>query len=201
MKKFYNIVSFVFQPLLMPAYGMAMLINMDVFDVLPFLWKLFAIVGTLLFTGIFPALPILLLMKRGEVHDIFISRKEERTLPYLFSFLAYVFWTLFMWRVLKFPLFMVGIGIGASIYILLITFINLRWKISAHLSGIGGLAGGIFGICYRMAYNPLWLFALIFAISALVAISRIALKAHTPGQTLAGFTLGFVSVFFPCMLL
>lgn len=201
MKKFYNIISFVFQPLLMPTYGIAMLINLDVFDVLPFIWRMIAIIGTLLFTGILPAVPILMMLKRGEVNDLFISKREERTMPYLFIFLAYIFWTLFMWRVLNFPVFMVAAGIGTAISILLITFINLKWKISAHLSGIGGLVGGIFGICYRMAYNPIWLFVLVLFISALVAISRIALKAHTPGQTLAGFSLGFISVFLPCFFL
>jgi membrane-associated phospholipid phosphatase len=201
MKKFYNIISFVFQPLLMPTYGIAMLINLDVFDVLPFIWRMIAIIGTLLFTGILPAVPILMMLRRGEVNDLFISKREERTMPYLFTFLAYIFWTLFMWRVLNFPVFMVAAGIGTAISILLITFINLKWKISAHLSGIGGLVGGIFGICYRMAYNPIWLFVLVLFISALVAISRIALKAHTPGQTLAGFSLGFISVFLPCFFL
>jgi membrane-associated phospholipid phosphatase len=201
MKRFYNIVSFVFQPLLMPTYGMAMLINLDVFDVIPFIWRLIAIVGTFIFTGLMPAAPILLMMRKGEVSDLFISKREQRTMPYLFSFLSYAFWTLFLLRVLKLPMFMVAIGIGTTLSILLITFINLKWKISAHLSGIGGLAGGVFGVCYRMAYNPVWLFVLILAISALVAIARMELKAHTSFQTLAGFALGFLTVFIPCMLL
>jgi membrane-associated phospholipid phosphatase len=185
----------------MPTYGMILLLNLDVFDLLPLIWKLVAVIGTLLFTGLLPAVPILLMMKRGEVHDLFISRREERTMPYLFSFLAYIFWTLFMWRGLSFPMFIVGAGVGTAISILIITFINLKWKISAHLSGIGGLAGGVFGVCYRLAYNPFWFFILVLFLAALVALSRIGLKAHTPGQTLAGFTVGFISVFIPCFYL
>lgn len=201
MKKFYNIISLILQPLLMPTYGMLILININVFDALPLNWRIIAILGTLVFTGLVPAAPILLLMRKGAVHDLFISRREERTMPYLFSFLAYIFWTLFLWHTLQLPLFMVAIGVGTSLSILLITFINLKWKISAHLSGIGGLAGGVFGISYRMAYNPVWLFVIILFLSALVALSRIELKAHTPGQTLAGFLLGFMSVIIPCLFL
>lgn len=185
----------------MPTYGMAMLINLNVFDVIPFIWRTIAIIGTFIFTGIMPAAPILLMMRKGEVSDLFISKREQRTMPYLFSFLSYVFWTLFLLRVLKLPMFMVAIGFGTTLSILLITFINLKWKISAHLSGIGGLVGGIFGVCYRMAYNPVWLFITVLAISALVAVARMELKAHTPLQTLAGFALGFLTVFIPCMLL
>ena len=200
MKKFYEIISLVFQPLLMPTYGMLLLMNMDIFTILPLRWRLIAIIGTFIFTGILPAIPIYLLMRKGEVNDLFISKKEERTMPYLFSFMAYVFWALFMWRTMQFPTFIVAMGMGSALSIFIIIFINIKWKISAHLAGMGGLTGSIFAVCYRTAINPVWLFAVVLAISALVALSRIELKAHTPSQVLAGFVVGFVMVFTPCLL-
>ena len=198
MRTFYKTISLVFQPLLMPTYAMALLMNMDVFMPMPLIWRWIAIIGTFMFTGVFPALPIWLMMRRGDVKDMFISKREERTMPYLFSFMAYVFWALFLWRTLQFPTFIVAMGMGSAGSIFVIVFINLKWKISAHLAGMGGFCGGIFGVCYRLAMNPLWLFGIILAISALVALSRIELKAHTPGQTLAGFAVGFILVFTPC---
>jgi membrane-associated phospholipid phosphatase len=104
-----------------------------------------------------------------------------------------------MWRTMQFPLFIVAMGVGSAISIFIIVFINLKWKISAHTAGIGGLAGAIFGVSYRLAINPLWFLVVILSISALVAISRIGLRAHTPGQTLAGFVVGFLTVFLPCL--
>lgn len=198
MKTFYKIISLVFQPLLIPTYAMLLLMNMDIFSPLPLIWRWIAIIGTLLFTGILPAIPVLLMMKRGEVHDLFISKKEERTMPYLFSFMAYVFWALFLWRTMQLPMFIVAMGMGSAVSIFVIVFINLKWKISAHAAGMGGLCGSIFGVCYRTAINPVWLFAVILVISALVALSRIELKAHTPAQALAGFAIGFALVFTPC---
>jgi len=198
MKTVYKIISIIFQPLLVPTYGMIILMNMDIFSQLPAFWRVVAIVGTFVFTGLFPAVPVLLLMKRGEVHDVFISKREERTMPYLFSFMAYVFWALFMWRTMQFPTFIVAMGIGSAISIFIILFINLKWKISAHVSGMGGLSGAIFGVCYRLAINPVWLFIIVLTVSALVALSRIELEAHTPSQTLAGFVIGFLAVFVPC---
>ncbi len=197
MKTFYKIISLVFQPLLMPTYAMAMLMNMDIFSPMALFWRWVAIIGTFLFTGILPAVPIYLMMRRGEVNDLFISKKEERTMPYLFSFMAYVFWALFMWRTLQFPMFIVAMGMGSAISIFIIVFINLRWKISAHAAGMGGFCAAIFGVCYRTAINPVWLFSIILVISALVALSRLELKAHTPGQVLAGFAVGFAAVFTP----
>jgi len=197
MKKFYEIISLVFQPLLMPTYAMILLMNMDIFLPLALFWRSVAIVGTMLFTGVFPAIPILMMMKRGEVNDLFISKKEERTMPYLFSFMAYVFWALFMWRTLQFPTFIVAMGMGSALSIFVIIFINLRWKISAHAAGMGGFCASIFGVCYRTAINPVWLFVIVLCISGLVALSRLELKAHTPAQVLAGFLIGFAMVFTP----
>jgi len=198
MKNFHKTVSLLFQPLLVPTYAMILLMNMDVFLLLPLLWRLIAIIGTFVFTGILPALPIWLMMKRGEVNDLFISKREERTMPYLFSFMAYVFWALFLWRTLQLPLFIVAMGMGSAVSIFIIVFINLKWKISAHACGMGGLCGAVFGVCYRTAINPVWLFAIVLFISALVAFSRMELKAHTPGQVLAGYVVGFIAVFTPC---
>jgi len=197
MKRIHQVISLVFQPLLIPTFAMLLLMNMDVFILLPLRWQLKAIVGTFIFTGLLPALPIWLLMKRGEVNDLFISKREERTMPYLFSFMAYVFWALFMWRTLQFPMFIVAMGMGSAVSIFIIILINLRWKISAHAAGMGGLCGSVFGVCYRTAINPVWFLAIILLISALVAFSRLELKAHTPGQVLAGFVVGFIMVFTP----
>ena len=199
MKTFYKAITLIFQPLLMPTFGMIILMNMTFFVGLPPLWRWISIIGTFIFTAVLPALPILVMLRKGEINDLFISKKEERTMPYLFSFLAYVFWSMFMWRTLQFPMFIVAMGIGSAISIIAITVINLKWKISAHLGGVGGLTGAVFGVCYRMAINPLPFLIIILAISALVALARLELKAHSPSQVLAGFVVGFLAVFLPCM--
>lgn len=197
MKQFLKVISFVFQPLLMPTFGIGMLLFTNLALFYTDIWKWFALGGTFLFTAILPATPILMMMRKGQIRDLYISKREQRTFPYLFSLLAYIFWTVFMWRVLQVPFFIVAMGIGSVLSIIIITLINMKWKISAHLSGIGGLTGGVFAFCYVMAVNPVWLMILMLAISALTALSRIELKAHTPAQTLAGFTVGFLMVFLP----
>lgn len=197
MLKFHKLVSFVLQPLLMPTFGIILLVLSPLGMYFNIVWKWFAVGGTFVFTALLPATPILMMLKNGQIRDLYISKKEQRTMPYLFSLVAYLFWTLFMWRILKMPLFLVWMGAGSALSIVLITLINTRWKISAHLSGIGGLTGGIFGYAWFLAINPMGLFILVLVLSALTALSRIELKAHTPGQTLAGFSIGFLMVFLP----
>ena len=121
-------------------------------------------------------------------------------MPYLFSLLAYIFWVLFLWRTLQFPMEFVLLAIGSIVSVVLMVFINLKWKISAHTAGMGGLIGGIFGVAFVAAINPVWIITAAIIIAGLVAISRILLKAHTLSQVSGGFFLGFACVFIPVIV-
>lgn len=92
MNTFFKIITYIFQPLLIPTYGIILLMQLSLFQLFPTSYRLFAIAGTVLFTCILPSLPILFMMKNRQISDIFISKREERTMPYLFSLLAYIFW-------------------------------------------------------------------------------------------------------------
>ena len=200
MNTFFKIITYIFQPLLIPTYGIILLMQLSLFQLFPTSYRLFAIAGTVLFTCILPSLPILFMMKNRQISDIFISKREERTMPYLFSLLAYIFWVLFLWRTLQFPMEFVLLAIGSIVSVVRMVFINLKWKISAHTAGMGGLIGGIFGVAFVAAINPVWIITAAIIIAGLVAISRILLKAHTLSQVIGGFFLGFACVFIPVIV-
>lgn len=193
MKTFYKAISGIFMPLLMPTYGTILLLLLILPATSPLL-KWITLGGTVLFTLILPIIPILILWKRKSISNLSLPNKEERVAPYLFTFLGFVFWAFFLFRTVQLPMYVVGAGAGSAISIFLITIINLRWKISAHTTGIGGLTGGVFGICLKLGLNPVWMLVLFIFLSILVGLARVELKAHTPSQVLAGFIVGFLSV-------
>ncbi len=195
MTRFLKIVSFVFQPLLITSYGMIWMCQLEAFAILPAFWRTMAMTGTFVFTCLIPAIPIIVLMWKGEISDIFIHKKEQRTLPYLFSLLSYIFWALFLFKILHLPMSIAIMGFGSVLSLVLMTLINIKWKISAHLCSMGALLGFVCGVSYSLAINPSLFIAVLLCVTALVALSRIELKAHTPLQTLAGFVLGFLCVF------
>lgn len=195
MRKFLKTVSYVFQPLLMPTYGAILLTFAPPFQILGTYYKALLIIGTFLFTGLLPALPILMMMRRGQIKDLFISKREERTMPYLFSFLSYVFWVIFLWRTLQLPPQFVAIGVGTVLSLISLVFINLKWKISAHAAGVGGFIGSLLAASWLLSINPIALIIISLLVSALVSISRIYLKAHTLSQVIAGFSLAAGTVF------
>lgn len=200
-KKLHHFISFILQPLLMPTYGILILMFTNLSFYYPKQWKWFALGGTFVFTVLIPLIPMLIMYGRGLISNFNISDREERTLPYIFTLISYVFWNFFLWNVLKLPLFTVVMGIASTCSIFVIMMINLKWKISAHLAGIGGLTGAIFSYCMVMGINPMLLLISMFLISGLSALSRLELRAHTPAQVIAGFIVGFFIVFIPIVFL
>lgn len=200
-KKIHQLISIVFQPLLMPTFGVLILMFSNLSFYYPQQWKWFALGGTFVFTTLIPLVPMLIMFGRGRIQDLFISKREDRTLPYIFTLISYIFWNFFLWNVLKLPFFVVAMGIASTLSIVVIMLVNLKWKISAHMAGIGGLVGAVFSYCSVMGVNPTWLLISLFVVSGLVALSRLELKAHTPGQIIAGYLVGFCVVFIPVVIL
>ena len=76
---------------------------------------------------------------------------------------------------------------------------GLRWKISAHLVGMGGLIGAIAAVNSMHQLGLLPLLAVLIALTGLVASARLLSSDHTQAQVLAGGALGFISTW-TCIL-
>ena len=150
-----------------------------------------AIGGTFLLTGLLPLTSILILMKQGRVTDLQIDKASERTMPYVYASVGFAFWTYFLIRILHAPLSLILVAVGATVALIAVTIINRYWKISAHLTGFGGLLGGV--LCYYISVGviPSWLTLSLWLAGTLVLMfARLYLQAHTPAQVAAGWLLG-----------
>jgi membrane-associated phospholipid phosphatase len=136
------------------------------------------------------------------VKDLYINDPRERTVPYLYAAMGFVFWSYLLLKILHAPLALSCVAVGATAAIGIVTLINRRWKISAHLAGLGGLIGGIFSYCLSIGAIPTWgtLF-LWLALSLALMVARLYLDAHTPAQVCAGWLLGLACTFLPYCLL
>ncbi len=189
-----HIISTVLHPLLMPFYGMLILLQTSFFTLFPTRLKVMYAIGVFCFTGLFPALFIYILSRMGFVQNHEISNEKERTYPYLFTFISYATCIFFLYR-LMFPSWGLFLFTGAAIATLINVGVNFFWKISAHLAAIGGLTGGVFVVCDIFRLNPTSLFIGVVLSVGLVATSRLTLKQHTPAQVIGGFANGFICVF------
>ncbi|HJQ30021.1 MAG TPA: hypothetical protein VJ827_11820 [Rubrobacter sp.] len=120
--------------------------------------------------------------RRSRVGDFWISARAERLIPALFLLAAFVALLAFL-ALLDAPrnLFLLTLSMGsASAAVALIT---LLWKASAHCTVAGHAAAA--GLLLLGPLGIVFVFAL-----PLVIWSRVALKAHTLPQVLAGAAVG-----------
>ncbi|MGL5229084.1 MAG: phosphatase PAP2 family protein [Bacteroidales bacterium] len=200
MKRFIaNAISIVFHPLLMPTYGVGLFYLYTYLYIFMPLWKGYLLGLVFLLTGLVPALSVIALHKLKIVSNYEITNKNERLLPYLFTLSSYSMCIFLLWK-LNVPIWVVLFLLGGEISLIVNLFINNWWKISAHMTGIGGVVGSVFALCYLQNITPLWMFFVLLLCAGLLGSSRIYLKQHTLGQVIAGFFCGFLSIFFTVYL-
>lgn len=186
-------LSYVLYPLFVPTYGMVLFCFAFSRQTvaLPWAWSLIAISGTFLLTCVLPLTAILLLMKSGQVSSLQIENASERTMPYVYASVGFACWAYLLIRILHAPLSLNMIAVGATVAIIIVALINRRWKISAHLTGFGGLVGGVMSYYISVGVVPSWGAMSAWLGGTLILMyARLYLHAHTPAQVAAGWLLG-----------
>lgn len=193
MQKFAHIVSNIFQPLLIPTYGLILLFQAGMFAYTDIHYKVYTIFTIFVLTAIVPLISLLVLKKLGVISSILLAERKERTVPYLFAIFTYITAIIFLWRIFM-PMYIVSMMSGCLLAIIAVMLINLKWKISAHLCAMGSLCAAILVVSLRLGISSPVTLSLAFIISGLVSSARLILKVHTAMQTVAGFLLGFIFV-------
>lgn len=186
-----RIISLLFHPLIVPTLGFLLLFNSQAyFAVMLNSTIKMAIYAIVVFnTLIIPALLALYLKRTGTIASLEMETPEERKLPYLFTACLYVV-TYYLLRKVNLPPLLYLFLLGATLALIVTILINLKWKISAHMVGWGGLTGAVIGLAFRLDLDFRIVISLIVFISGLVGFARLRLKAHTPAQVYSGYLLG-----------
>lgn len=187
--------STVLSPLLMPTYGVFLVLwgsflsSRNTGDRVTILIVFFGI------TCILPMFFISALQHLRIVKDKRLDDRKERHYPYLFTLLCYVAACFYLAHVHA-PAWFIMFAIGGTLACLLSFIINLRWKISAHMAGIGGIVALVYIMHVQMleAFHLLWVFVAIVFLAGCLGSSRIILKRHDILQVLAGAGLGYCCV-------
>jgi len=191
MKTTAKIISILFHPAILPTIGLLIIFNTNSYinyTIAPEL-KQALLLLVLMNTMIIPIFLSLVLILTKKIDNLEMETQKERYYPYIFTIIFYLF-TLF--RLYEEPIspIIFNFMIGATISVILAFIVNFKWKISAHMIGIGGLIGALISIALLLGvYIIPMLLASIF-VAGLLGTSRLILKAHTPAQIYIGFILG-----------
>ena len=186
-----NIISIIFHPLWMITYGVIFAMLFTYLKIYPPLATALIIGGVFFFTALLPGAFIGWMVHRGSAKDLELTDRKERLVPYLILIASVITCGFFLNRMMM-PSWVQFNVVAIVVALCICILINTRWKISAHMLGIGGLMGALMGVAKLMMLNPYGLLAAGFVSAGLLGWSRIYLGRHTPMQVYAGFSLGFV---------
>jgi hypothetical protein len=194
-KRIAQVISVVFYPLFVPTYAFAILLTMPAYfsALMPPAAKWMVLGLVFLSTCIFPTLLFILMIKSGMVSTTYLSKREDRTLPYIVS-IIFFYLTYYILKRLQISAVYYYFMIGATFLNILVMGINFLWKISSHTASIGALAGMIVGLSYFLGAFYFGLIVLTIFAAGIVGFARLRLQAHTPAQIYAGFVLGFTTI-------
>lgn len=86
---------------------------------------------------------------------------------------------------------MQGIMLASTVASILCLLINLRWKLSEHMIGMGLAIGLLVSLSLLFVYNPVMWLCIAILLAGLLGTARIILGHHTLGEVLVGFLLGY----------
>jgi len=201
MKQVAKIISTLFHPLIIPTIGLIIIFNTNSYInyAIPSELKKVVLILVGISTLVIPLLTSLLFLNKKLINSLEMETRNERIFPYSFTIIFYIF-TLFMIKKYPIPPIIFNFIVGATLSVILAFIINFRWKISAHMIGIGGLIGALISVSLLLGvYIIPYIIGGLF-IAGLLGASRLVLEAHTPAQIYIGFVVGmlcqFVALYF-----
>lgn len=199
MKLFTDIskaISFVFSPIVIPTYSVALLLSVTELALIPFSTRLITVAVIFGLTGVLPLIFIALLRLMGLVDNMSLTRRPDRFWPYLTTVVCYSMAIGYFYLV-NAPRWLIGFMIGATLALVVVALVNNLWKISAHATAMGGLLALVTSLSMHAVYTQaaLVMMTVVLAIAGLVGVARLMIAAHNPLQLYAGYANGFVWVF------
>jgi len=190
-KKFAMAVSVIFQPIFVPLYSLIILFNADTYityAVQPEVKKFIYLI-TLLNTVILPIGVFYYFYRAKLIETIHMHTAKERSLPFLTTIVFHMS-TFYLFSKALMPSLFPNLVLGAAFSVSMAFIINLKWKVSIHMLGMGGIVGTIIGLILRYQVDATQLVMALVILSGIVGFSRLKLNAHTPLQVYVGFVLG-----------
>jgi len=203
LKLLAQIVSVVFQPLLMPSLVFyTYLFHIDNSSNLTEKGRTTVLVLIFLTTCVIPVFIVLLFRFTKVIKDLHMKERRERYLPFAFISVFYILVTYLMSRQVWFNPTMAVVMISMTTVVITTNLITYFWKISAHAAGVAGWLGFImvFSRIYSNGNTLFWPLIIAVMLTGIVIWSRLYLNAHKPSESLAGFVLGFLVCFSSVLL-
>ncbi len=188
-------ISYLFHPLFMPTVGILILFNSGSYLTnIPNDYKNYIYLIVFVGTAVLPISIFPVFMYSELIRDIHVDKRKERLLPLMITSILY-FICYFMISGNPVAHGIEVFMLAASISVLITFLVSFFWKISTHMTGIGGITGLILGLSVTFSSDLMFYLILAFLASGVIAFARLQLNAHSPSQLTAGYFLGLTVMF------
>ena len=189
-----QIISVIFQPLLMPTILFAILLTYTptLMGAFPpeVRWRLLVVISLLTF-GI-PVVSLLIFRSTKWISDLSLTNRKERFVPFLFILSFYAVSTYLMVTNLSQIILLVNMIYLTMGLLVASIIITLFWKISIHSAAIAATSGFLCVLEFLYPNSGLFLPMLISLVcTGATMTARLQLRVHTLAQVVAGASLGF----------
>ena len=195
VRKLALFLSVVFQPLLIPSLVFGLLFfGVPQATSLPEVFKVRIFYLIVTATLLIPIVLMLGLRWSGYVKSLHFEEKSDRRVPFILVTLFYVLTTYFLKEKTELdPILWQGMAVITAA-VALLTGVTYFWKMSAHLTGIGGVLAvtGILGL-YFPSVTVAYLLVATLVLGGGIASSRLYLDAHRPAEVYVGLLVGFAT--------
>lgn len=191
------IISVIFQPLLMPTlvFGL-ILFGVPEASSVPTEFKLRIFYLIIISTLVIPMVTIIGLRLSGTVKSLHMAELKDRLIPFSVTSIYFLMTVYFMRQISELdPIMWQSLAVIAGVIVFL-TIVTIFWKMSAHMTGVGGLLALV--VVFSMNFpNFAALYPLLLSIilAGIVGSARLALNAHRPLEIYVGLSYGFVSCY------
>lgn len=150
--------------------------------------KINTVLIALIFGLILPISVFVYLRFKGKIINDDATAKDERTLPYVIG-IGLAINALILAFIFELHPLIIALWFSYIVTQIVMVIINLYWKISAHLIGVGIPFATFFFLFQSDVFY-------LILIPIIVGWARLALKVHTPMQVFSGFLLGALPTYF-----
>jgi len=185
-----RLISVIFHPLLLSTWVVLFFstINKYSFGASP-AGKIAVVV--FINTFFFPAFTLFLMYKLEFIPDLQLKNKQDRTIPFFAAMIFYI-WSFMAAQQMQMPVFIQLFILGATISICLCFFVNIFYKVSLHMAGMGGLLMLLLLMVFLGGMDVAHMIVGVIILAGLVGTSRLAEKAHTLNELYYGLLLGLM---------
>jgi hypothetical protein len=143
-------------------------------------------------TIVMPSISIFILYRNRMISSLQLPNRDERRTPYIITLFYYALFYYLLRQIPNMPGLLLSLLLGAILTVLIVFFINLRYKISAHAAGMAGVTGMYLAMASTSLMIPeMGTIIALILLSGIVGAARLGANAHQPGEVYLGSILGF----------